>query len=87
MRYRTVRIIDSVAFEIYEYSPDNFKNLLEAIKNSRDAYIRENKLTVSRRVHSQNIKDKTLRSLTQGLEFLEYYVMRRKIIGDAYARG
>ena len=56
VRYRTVRIIDSVAFEIYEYSPDNFKNLLEAIKN------------------------KTLRSLTQGLEFLEYYAMRRKTI-------
>lgn len=80
VRYRTVRIIDSVAFEIYEYSPDNFKNLLEAIKNSRDTYIRENKLAVSRKVHSQNIKDKTIRSLTQGLEFLEYYAMRRKVI-------
>lgn len=44
----------------------------------------ENKLTVSGRVRSQNIKDKTLRSLTQGLEFLEYYAMRQEAIGRLF---
>ncbi len=76
VRYRTVRVIDSVASEIFEHSPKNLQDLLDAIKDKRDAYVRENKLTASRRTNPKNIKDKTLRSLTQGIEFLEYYSMR-----------
>ncbi len=80
VRYRTVKIIESAGFEIHDHSPDNFKDLMGAVNDKREAYMRENKLTRARRVHSQNITDKTLRSLTQGLEFLEYYAMRQKTI-------
>ena len=80
VRYRTVKMIENATFEIHEYSPDNFKDLMDAINDKRETYIRENTLTRSRKVHSQNIKDKTLRSLNQGLEFLEYYKMRQKMI-------
>ena len=78
VRYRTAKIIESVMFEIHEYSPDNFKDLLNAVNGKREEYMRENKLTGLRGSRPQNIKDKTLRSLSQGLEFLEYYAQRRK---------
>lgn len=82
VRYRTVRVIDSVAIEICEHSPKNLQDLLDAIKDKRDAYARENKLAISKRTHSENIKDKTLRSLTQGVELLEYCANRGSIAGS-----
>jgi len=82
VRYRVVRVIDSVAVEICEHSPKNLKDLLEAIKDKRDTYVRENEMTVSKRTRSENIKDKTLRSLTQGIEVLEYCTSRGPIVGS-----
>lgn len=84
VRYRIVRIIESISFEIHEHDPNNFNDLLNAVRDKREVYMRENKLTASRRARPQNIKDATLRSLTQGLEFLEYCAERQKVIGRIF---
>ncbi len=71
VRYRVVRIIDSVAFELLERAPECFNDLHETVKAKREDYLRQNKLSRFKRAYSENIKDGVLRSLTQSKEFLD----------------
>jgi len=71
VRYRIVRIIDRIAFELLERAPTCFDDLHETIKVKREEYIRQNKLSRFKRAYSENIKDGVLRSLTQIKEFLD----------------
>lgn len=71
VRYRLVRIIDSVAYELLERAPTCFSDLHETIKAKREEYMKQNKLTRFKRAYSENIKDGILRSVTQSKEFLD----------------
>lgn len=70
VRYRMVRIIQSVMYTIREYSPQYFKDFYRAIYNKRESYMKDNKLARYSQSYSGNINDKRLRSLTQAWEEL-----------------
>lgn len=74
VRYRIVRVIQSVMYTIREYSPQYFNDFYRAIYNKRESYIKDNKLARYRKSYSGNIKDKRLRSLTQAWEELLYAI-------------
>ncbi len=71
VRYRMVRIIDSVAFELLERALACFNDLHETINVKREEYMQQNKLSRLKRAYSESIKDGILRSLTQSKEFLD----------------
>lgn len=81
VRYRTVRIVDNVAFELLERAPACFNDLHETINVKREDYMRQNKLSRLKRAYSENIKDGVLRSLTQCKEFLDDSAWRQEAFG------
>lgn len=74
VRYRIVRVIQSVMYPVREYSPQNFKDFYKAIYDKRESYIKDNKLGHYRKAYSWNIKDERLRSLTQAWEDLLFAI-------------
>lgn len=76
VRYRIVRVIEDVTFELSVSAPDKLRDLFEVIYNEREAYMRKYKLRRSRYAYPENIGDKVLRSLTQAQVVLEDQIMR-----------
>jgi hypothetical protein len=76
VRYRIVRVIEDLTFELSLSAPQQLRDLFEAIYNQREAYMRKYKLRRSRYAYPENIGDKVLRSLTQAQVVLEDQIMR-----------
>lgn len=79
VRYRIVRVIEDIALVLSLSSPQQVRDLLEAIYNERETYMRKNKLLRARNAYPENIRDKLLRSLTQAQTVLESQIMRSDV--------
>lgn len=77
VRYRTVRLLEDMAYELLENTPNDYDDLYNLIHVKRDEYIKRHKLRRQGRVYPSKIKDMKLRSLTQALNTLDYFKSRR----------